>query len=165
VLRTAYALALATGVLALAACGGGGGSGASQAEVRALFAAVAQAGREGHFAVICHDYLSGVLRQLDRLVGGGCAKDLAREWREGVHLSSITRKTRIAVDGAEAVVYDGGAPDRARRVSGRWRVSEWPRNARLAESNEAERVLSQIDALLRAHHEGTVNPETGILER
>jgi len=163
VLRTAYALALATGVLALAACGGA--SGAAEPEVRALFAVVAHAGREHRFAAICHDYLSGVLRQLDRLVGGSCAKDLAREWREGVQLSTITAKTRIAVGGAEAVVYDGAAPDRARRVAGRWRVSEWPRNARLAEPNEAQRVLSQINSSARARHEPVVNPETGIRER
>jgi hypothetical protein len=146
-------LANATGVLvslvsvvALAACGGQSRAGRQEAEVRALFASIASDGRGHNFTRICRDEMAGVLRELDYLVGGHCAKDLAAEWAEGVQLTRVGPDTRVSVKGNAATIYDGPTPDRAISVRDQWVLAEFPRNKRLAKSGEAREVLDQVNS-------------------
>src|SRR5438445_11092548 len=85
----------------LAGCGGHGTK-PGEAEVRALVAAVTADGRARNFGRICTEEMSGVLRQLDYLVGGNCAKDLAAEWAEGVQLATRGPSSRIVAIGNTA---------------------------------------------------------------
>lgn len=155
-------LSLTVSVALIAGCGNTPTK--AQSEVRGLFAKVATDGRAHRFAAICQGEITGVIRQLEYLVGGNCEKDFAQEWNEGVQLTNITSNTSIDVHGNEAIVHDGSSPDRARRVYGRWLVSEVPRNRRLAESNEVQVVLAQINSSVIRHHEPKINADTGELE-
>ena len=146
---------------ALIGCGRQSRESRAEAEVRTLFATVAAEGRTHNFARICQDEMIGLLRELDYLVGGNCAKDLAAEWAEGVQLSTIGHGTRIVVTGNKATVYDGPSPDSAMRVNGVWQMAELPRNRRFRATGEAQEAMEGVNRGLRAHHMPTLNPETG----
>jgi hypothetical protein len=142
-------------------CGGqSGGASRSQSEVRALFAAVAADGHARRFGAICHREMSGLLRQLAYLVDADCPKVLAAEWAEGVQLTHIGSTTRILISGRTATVFDGGSPDRAYLMNGRWVLAEMPRNKRHARPNEALEVARELNPGLHKEHLPELNEET-----
>ncbi|HEY0516223.1 MAG TPA: hypothetical protein VGD00_03810 [Solirubrobacteraceae bacterium] len=142
-------------------CGGqSSGTSRAQSEVRALFATVAADGRAHRFAVICHREISGLLQELTYLVKGDCPKALAAEWAEGVQLTHIASSTRILISGRTATVFDGGSPDRAYLLHGRWVLAELPRNKAHARPNEALEVAKQLNPGFRKDHLPELNEET-----
>jgi hypothetical protein len=158
------ALASILSALALAGCGGQQRANPAEAEVRTLIASVVADGRTHNFARICKNDMSGLIKQLDYVVGADCATDLATEWEEGVQLTSVQPSTRIAIKGNNATIFDGQAPDRARRVQGRWLLAEVPRNKRLAVADEARRTLESLNEGFRVRFHSEINLETGRLE-
>jgi hypothetical protein len=160
--RTTLAtLLLAAACLAGVSCGGGAGTTSRpQSEVRTLFATVAADGRAHRFAAICRHEMSGLLLQLAYLVGDDCPKGLAAEWAEGVQLTHIDSRTRISISGRTATVFDGGSPDRAYLLHGRWVLAEMPRNRRLARPNEALEVARELNPMLRREHLPELDEET-----
>jgi hypothetical protein len=150
-------LAVVAAALLPAGCGGPSRTAHTQAEVRAMFAAVAADGQAHDFGRICQYEMDAQLRQLAYLVGANCMKTMAAEWVEGVQLSRIGSKTRIVISGNTATVFDGVAPDRAVYANGRWELAETPRNRRFDRSGEAREATTTINRLLREHHQ----PELG----
>ncbi len=151
---------VAVGAVLLAiGCGASHSAKPSEAEVRALFARVASAGRAADFAHICKSEMSPALLQLDYLAGGDCASDLRAEWHEGVELAKIGSQTRVVIDGRKAVVFDGAAPDSAIKVRGRWLLAEFPRNRRHALVGEACQTARATDFNSGARQSPTVDYE------
>ena len=66
-----------------------------------------------------------VKRADDNCVVGNSTSNLER-WAEKVRLAKVSARTRIAVSGREALVYDGAKPERALYVSGQWLLAEAP---------------------------------------
>jgi hypothetical protein len=150
--------------LVLASCGGQQRANPAEAEVRALIASVLVDGRAHNFARVCKDDMSGVIKQLDYLVGADCTTDLATEWAEGVQLTSAGPSTHIAIKGNAATIFDGESPDRAIQVQGRWLLAEVPRNKRLAVADEARGTLESLNRGFRVRFRSEINAETGRLE-
>ena len=96
--------------------------------------------------------MTATLKQLDYLVGGNCSTELGNEWTEGVQLMSIGPHTHIFISGDTATVFDGRAPDRALRVSGTWKLAEFPRNKRFNTQDEAQTATETVNKILLAHH-------------
>lgn len=145
--------------LSTVSCGQSATSGA-QNEVRGLYKAVAADGRDHHFAAICDQYWSGLLKQLDYLFKINCPKALAAEWAEGVHLTRVGPGTRITVAGKTATVFDGSSPERAVFEQGRWKLLEFPRNYRHDRRNEALEVAKELNPEFRKEHLPELNAET-----
>ena len=162
VINTALIWSATAASLIAAGCGGNVHATRDESEVRSLFRAIAADGRAHNFAHICRDEMSTVLPELDYLVGGRCADDLATEWLEGVQLSRIVSSTRVVVTGTRAMVFDGPAPDSAVRVNGRWKLAEFPRNTRHAAVGEACEVAESIGRGLRASHLPGPSPEVAL---
>jgi hypothetical protein len=126
-------------------CGDNGAAQRQQAEVRSLLRVIVQRGHSQEFAQICRDELAPTLSELDTLVGGNCARDLAVEWREGIQLTTVGPSTRVFINGRKAWIYDGATPDSAVRAHGRWKLSELPRNSRHAVAGEACEAANSVD--------------------
>jgi hypothetical protein len=146
--------------LALSGCGTSNQMSRREAEVRALYKAVAAAGRAHRFAVICNRYQSGLLKQLDYLFKVDCPKHFVSVWVEGVHLAHIGPSTRITISGGIATVFDGASPDRAVFEQGHWKLLESPRNDRHDRRNEALEIAKELDPGFRKEHLPELNSQT-----
>jgi hypothetical protein len=122
--------------------------------------AAAADGRAGHFATICDQDYSGLLKELDYLFKADCPRYLKEEWAEGVQYAHVGSSTRIVVSGRNATVFDGGSPDRAYLTQSGWKLVETPRNRRHPDPNEVQEVIDELNPGFRKEHLPELGPET-----
>jgi hypothetical protein len=100
------------------------------AGVRAMYRSIGLDAGAGDFTDVCRSLMVQALREQvrrddDDCLVGNSTSNLER-WAEKVRLAKVSARTRIAVSGREALVYDGVKPEKALYVSGQWLLAEAP---------------------------------------